>query len=211
MKPSLLSRGRAYTGENGQGLLEYSVIIGLVVIIVISFVALFGVDLFNKYIANRARANDEQATQISAEPQVELFETATLVDVFDTEVIRVDNCPSGDPYNPNIDLQMWVEHDVEFGNQFPADLRSQVISMLQDQLGFTMGTREDRTLSLNLVAPPDSRIDYTIAWKYLWNKGNIVITQTDGSSQSYPYRTRFDLDYEIMEIEQLPCEATPNP
>jgi hypothetical protein len=211
MKSSLLTRGRENSGENGQGFLEYSVIIGLVVIIIISFVALFGVDLYNKFLSNRARANEEQGTQIAPEPQVELFETGTLTDIFDTEVIRVENCPGGSPYNPNIERQFWLDYEVELENEFAADLRPQVISKLQDQHGFSVGAREDRTLSLNLGAPPDSIIDYTIAWKYLWNEGNIVITQSDGSWQSYPYRVRTGLEYEIMEIEQLACEATPYP
>ena len=211
MKSSLRAHGIGNSSENGQGFLEYSVIIVLVVIIIISFVALFGVDLFNQFVSNRARANDEQATQVPPEPLVELFETGALVEVFDTEIIRIENCPDGDAYNSNIEREHWLEYDIELGDQFSASLRPQVISRLQFLYGFTQGTREERTLSLNLEAPPDSIVDYTIDWQYIWNEGDILVIQPDGSSQSYPYRARTDLEYEIMDMAQSACEATPVP
>jgi hypothetical protein len=211
MKSSLKARGSGNSRENGQGLLEYSVIIVLVVIILISFVALFGVDLFNQFVSNRARANHEQATQTPAEPLVELYETGALVEVFETETIHIDNCPNGDLYNPNVERTLWLEYDIELGNQFAANLRSQAIIQLQARYGFTQGTREERTLSLNLEAPPDSAVDYTIDWQYIWNEGNIVVTQPGGSSQSYPYRALTNIEFEIMDIEQSACEATPVP
>jgi hypothetical protein len=211
MKSSQRAHGIGNSSENGQGFLEYSVIIVLVVIIIISFVALFGVDLFNQFVSNRARANDEQATQVPPEPLVELSETGVRVEVFDIEIIRIENCPDGDAYNSNIEREHWLEYDIEFGNQFSASLRPQVISRLQVLYGFTQGTREERALSLNLEAPPDSIVDYTIDWQYIWNEGDILVTQPDGSSQSYPYRARTDLEYEIMDMTQSACEATPVP
>jgi hypothetical protein len=211
MKSSLKAHESGNSGENGQGFLEYSVIIVLVVIIIISFVALFGVDLFNQFVSNRARANEEQATQATPEPLVELSETGTLAEVFDTETIQIENCPNSDLYNPTIERKFWLEYDIELGNQFAASLRPQVISGLQARYGFTQGTREELTLSLNLEAPPDSVVDYTIDWQYTWNEGNVLVTQSDGSMQSYPYRARTDLEYEIMDMMQSSCEATPTP
>jgi hypothetical protein len=211
MKSYLKAHESGNSDENGQGFLEYSVIIVLVVIILISFVALFGVDLFNQFVSNRARANEEQATQAPPEPLVELAETGAQAEVFDTEIIHIENCPDGDPYDPAIERKFWLEYDIELGNQFPASLRSQVISGLQAMYNFTQGTGEEITLSLTLEAPPDSIVDYTIDWQYIWNEGNVLVTQPDGSMQSFPYRARIDLEYLIVDMAQSACESTHAP
>lgn len=211
MKSSLKARGSRNSGENGQGFLEYSVIIVLVMIIIISFVALFGVDMFNQFIGNRARANDEQATPTPVEPLIELSETGALAEVFDTEIIRIQNCPNAGPYNPNVERKHWLEYEIELGDLLVANLRPQAISQLQALYGFNRGTSEEITLSLNLEATPDSIVDYTVNWQYIWSEGDVLVTQPNGRSQAYPYRARTDLGYEIVNIEQRTCEATPLP
>jgi hypothetical protein len=211
MKTSLKTHDNRKSTENGQGVLEYSVIIVLVVIILISFVALFGVDLFNQFVSNRAKANDQPATQAPAEPLVELSEIGALAEVFETEIIRIENCPNGDVYNPNLERQYWLEYEIELDNQITPDLRPQVISGLQSLYSFTQGSREELTLSLNLEAPPDSIVDYTIDWQYIWNEGNVLVTQAEGTSQSYLYRARTDLEYLIVDMAQRACETTPAP
>ncbi|MFO7624364.1 MAG: hypothetical protein R6V73_08430 [Anaerolineales bacterium] len=211
MKTSLKAHDNRKSTENGQGVLEYSVIIVLVVIILISFVALFGVDLFNQFVSNRAKANDQPATQAPAEPLVELSEIGALAEVFETEIIRIENCPNGDVYNPNLERQYWLEYEIELDNQITPDLRPQVISGLQSLYSFTQGSREELTLSLNLEAPPDSIVDYTIDWQYIWNEGNVLVTQAEGTSQSYLYRARTDLEYLIVDMAQRACETTPAP
>lgn len=197
--------------ESGQGILEYSVIIVLVVIIIISFVALFGVDLFNRFISNRARASEEQSIQATPEPEVNLFETGTQLEVLETETIRVTNCPSGDPYNPEIERKMWMEYNIELEGQLPASLRPRSLTRIQTYYGFTLGTREERVFALNLEAPSNSMVEYTIDWQRVWKEGDIRIAQAGNSQQSATYRTHVDLDYEITGIEQNPCEATPDP
>jgi hypothetical protein len=211
MKSSLKARGSRNSGENGQGFLEYSVIIVLVMIIIISFVALFGVDMFNQFIGNRARANDEQTTPTPVEPLVELSETGALAEVFETEIIRIQNCPNAGPYNPNVERKHWLEYEIELGDLLVANLRPQAISQLQALYGFNRGTSEEITLTLNLEATPNSIVDYTVNWQYIWREGDILVTQPNGRLQAYPYRARTDLGYEIVNIEQRTCEATPLP
>ena len=211
MKTTLEARLRNNSDESGQGFLEYSVIIGLLVIIVISFVALFGVDLYNAFFGDRAAANEGEATLTPAEPLLELNETGTLMDIFDTEIIDIENCTDSEPYNPIIERNLRLAYDLELGDDFPPDLRPRVIEELQARAGITLGLTEERPFSLNLEAPPDSRANYTIDWLYTWSEGNITVTQPDGSSQSYTYRLRTDIGYEIANIEQQICEATPYP
>ena len=211
MKTSLVARGSRISGEDGQGFLEYSVIIGLLVIIVISFIALFGVDLYNVFLGDRAAANEEQATPTPAEPLVELYESGTVMDVFDTEIILIENCSDSASYNPNIERSIKLEFDLDLDDQFPPDLRPRAVEELQTQLGMTLGLTEERTLSLNLEAPPDNRVNYTIDWQQTWSEGYITVTQPDGGSQSYTYRVRSDVGYEIANLEQQNCEATPTP
>jgi hypothetical protein len=203
--------GIRISGENGQGFLEYSVIIGLVMIIIISFVALFGVDLYNRFLGDRARASEQQVTQPAPDPLVEVFETGSVAEVFDSEGIRVENCSMDDLFDPNIERQYWLEYEIELGDRFPAYLRPQAITQLQTLYGFKQGSSEERISSLNLEAPPDSIVDYTIDWYYTWTEGNIVITQPDGSAQPYSYRVRVDIKYEILDIDQRACEPTPAP
>jgi hypothetical protein len=211
MKTSLKAHGSRKSTENGQGVLEYSVIIVLVVIILISFVALFGVDLFNQFVSNRARANEQPATQEPVEPLVELSEIGALAEVFETETIRTENCLNSDSYNPTIERQYWLEYEIELDNQIPPDLRPQVISGLQSLYNFSQGSREELTLSLILEAPPDSIVDYTIDWQYIWNEGNVLVTQAEGDSQSYLFRVRTDLEYLIVDMARSACAITPAP
>jgi hypothetical protein len=211
MKSQRLEHVSGNSAESGQGILEYSVIIVLVVIIIISFVALFGVDLFNRFISNRARASEEQSIQATPEPVVNLFETGTQLEVQKTETIRIENCPSSEPYNPEIERKLWLEYDIEFLGQFPASLRPKSIISVQAYYGFTTGGREERTFSLNLEAPPNSMVDYTIEWQRVWKDGDIQIAQSDDSQHAFGYRACVDLDYEITQIEQRTCESIPYP
>lgn len=211
MITSLIARVSKKSSECGQGFLEYSVIIGLLVIIVISFVALFGVDLYNTFFGDRAAANEGQTTPTPVEPLVELNETGILMDIFDTEIIDIENCPEGDPYNPIVERNFRLEFDLELDDQLSPDLQPLAIEELQARLAITLGLVEERTFSLNLEAPPDSKVIYTIDWLDSWSEGNITVTQSDGSFQAYPYRVRTDIGYEIADIEQQSCAVTPNP
>jgi hypothetical protein len=211
MKSQKLEHGSGNFRERGQGILEYSVIIVLVVIIIISFVALFGVDLFNRFISNRARASEEQSIQATPEPVVNLLETSTQTEVLDTETIRITNCPAGEPYVPEIERKLWLEHDIELKGQLPAALRPKSLSSVQAFYGITPGGREERVFALDLEAPSNSMVDYTIEWQRVWKVGDIHITQTDDSPSSITYRASIDLDYEIIGIEQTVCEPTPSP
>ncbi len=211
MKSPKLEHRAGNFRESGQGILEYSVILVLVLIIIISFVALFGVDLFNQFVSNRARASEEQSIQASPEPVVNLNETGTQVELLDTETIRISNCPSGEPYDPEIERKLWMEYDIELQGQLPAPLRAKSITSIQTYYGFTAGAREEREFPLNLEAPPNSVVDYTLTWQVIWKEGDIHIAQADNSQESITYRAWVDLDYEITDIEQNPCEPTPFP
>jgi type II secretory pathway pseudopilin PulG len=211
MKSSKLEHGAEGFRENGQGILEYSVIIVLVVIILISFVSLFGVDLFNRFISNRARASEEQTTQASPEPVVNLYETGTDVELVETESIRASNCSEGEPYNPLVERTLGIEYDIELAGQVPASLRSRSITSIQTYYGFTAGERKELQFLLNLEAPLNSMVDYTIDWQRVWKEGTIDFTYSDNTQQSINYRAIVDLDYEITQIDQTQCESTPVP
>jgi hypothetical protein len=211
MKSLMREHGTRKSRESGQGILEYSVIIVLVVIILISFVALFGVDLFNRFISNRARASEEQSVQPSPEPVVSLIETGTTVEVIEVENIRIRNCPGDEPYVPDLERKLWIDHEIELEGQFSGASRPRSIASIQRYYGFNAGDREDRTFSLNLEAPTESIVDYTIEWQSILKEGNISITQADGSSEVINYRANVDLEFEITQLEQSPCEAAPTP
>jgi hypothetical protein len=208
MKSLKLEHGVKNFRESGQGILEYSVIIVLVVIIIISFVALFGVDLFNRFMSNRARASEEQS---SPEPIVNLYETGTQMEAIETENIRMSNCPTGEPYNPEIERVLWMEYDIDIDGQMPGSLRPLSITSIQAYYGFHLGDREERVFLLNLEAPPNSIVEYTIQWQSVWKEGEVHIVEGDMTQQSLSYRAEVDLDYEITDIEQYPCESTPIP
>lgn len=211
MKSLLREHEKDNSRESGQGILEYSVIIVLVVIIIISFVALFGVDLFNRFISDRARASEEQSTQVTPEPIVSLLETGTQAEVFKEETIRVSNCPAGEPYMPEVERTNTMEYDIELEGQLSGALRPPSIASIQTYYGFISGAQEERSFTLNLEAPPDSLVDYTVEWQRIWKEGNVQITQADGSQEMYPYRVSVGLEYEITQIEQSPCGSTPSP
>jgi hypothetical protein len=211
MKSFKREHGTRNSRENGQGILEYSVIIVLVVIILISFVALFGVDLFNQFISNRARASEEQSVQPSPEPVVSLIETGTTVEVIEVENVRIINCPGDEPYVPDIERKLWIEHEIELEGQFPGAFRPRSIASIQRYYGFNAGDRVDRTFSLNLEAPPESIVDYTIEWQRIIKEGDISVTTADSSSEVIKYRANVDLEFEVTHLEQSPCEADPRP
>jgi hypothetical protein len=211
MKSFKREHGTRNSRENGQGILEYSVIIVLVVIILISFVALFGVDLFNQFISNRARASEEQSVQPSPEPVVSLIETGTTVEVIEVENVRIINCPGDEPYVPDIERKHWIEHEIELEGQFPGAFRPRSIASIQRYYGFNAGDRVDRTFSLNLEAPPESIVDYTIEWQRIIKEGDISVTTADSSSEVIKYRANVDLEFEVTHLEQSPCEADPRP
>jgi hypothetical protein len=211
MKSFKREHGTRNSRESGQGILEYSVIIVLVVIILISFVALFGVDLFNQFISNRARASEEQSVQPSPEPVVSLIETGTTVEVIEVENVRIINCPGDEPYVPDIERKHWIEHEIELEGQFPGAFRPRSITSIQRYYGFNAGDRVDRTFSLNLEAPPESIVDYTIEWQRIIKEGDISVTTADSSSEVIKYRANVDLEFEVTHLEQSPCEADPRP
>jgi Flp pilus assembly pilin Flp len=191
-----LSRPRP---ESGNGVLEYGLLLGLLVIALIAVYAVFGPDI-RDFLGNLLRREEPPGQQFMV---IEMEETFTVID---QEVISLRNCD-----NPE-DLGETVERVRQHTGMYfiDAEIDFALLEVLLDQLeqyyGINVGELVEQRYTIPISADPNSAVDYTVEWQEIWGEGEIVVEgPANGDEETYPYYALKGIEFSIEDIQPVAC------
>jgi hypothetical protein len=198
--------------EQGQGLIEYIIILILVAACVIG-----GIWATPKVIAFFKKDEPPQPTQptIQNEGNIEkLVETGSTVEIIDTEAFPTNNCNSSSATEIQTQRTRQVEHLVIIEGQGGIELGEVEIAQipflkllkvnLEGKYGVQDKQIEERSYTIKFTTSPHTQAIHTTRWKYSWYAGEATIKLADGTTQVYTYRVRTSLEPETTS-EEISC------
>jgi hypothetical protein len=192
------SEGKAEKQSSSLGSLEFAILGGLAILLVVAFTALFGED-FRTWIDN--------LTQDRTPPQVvfTVQETGGFSQPVEQEVIVIYNC----------DFDEEIVEDVLRSNQFTPifqledELNPELEEVLSRQLeayyGLEQGEEYEGSFNLQLTASAESQAEYTIEWQYVWIEGVLHAAWVDESEDEFAYQALTGIDFRTVSISQSDC------
>jgi hypothetical protein len=198
------SRRLSYnTRQSGQGLVEYALVLILVGIVVVA-----AITLIKRWFFEPTSSSDLDSTQpaeVIGEPALDILDLGDEAELVESETIPLFNCNNRTEYQLAVERSRRIEHLVLINGQFDAGVEEIAVLKLQGQYGIQNGTTEERKYTIHLTAPANSWVEYSIHWRYLWRVGELKMTLSDGSKQTFPYRVRSGMEFSIVNIEQKDC------
>jgi hypothetical protein len=192
------SEGQAEKPSAPLGPLEFAILGGLAILLVIAFTALFGEDI-QSWIADITA--DQPPPQIS----IAIQETGGSTEPLDQEVIVVDNCDQDQEIVEDVLRSRQFRPVFQFEEDFEPEVEEALTVQLEAYYGFQQGEEVDRVFNLQLTASAESQAEYTIEWQYVWTEGVLQITWQDGSEDEFVYQGLTDVEFRTLNISQSDC------
>jgi hypothetical protein len=192
------SEGQAEKQSAPLGPLEFAILGGLAILLVIAFTALFGEDI-QSWIADITA--DQPPPQIS----IAIQETGGSTEPLDQEVIVVDNCDQDQEIVEDVLRSRQFRPVFQFEEDFEPEVEEALTVQLEAYYGFQQGEEVDRVFNLQLTASAESQAEYTIEWQYVWTEGVLQITWQDGSEDEFVYQGLTDVEFRTLNISQSDC------
>jgi hypothetical protein len=192
------SEGQAAQTNNTLGPLEFAILGGLAILIVIAFSTLFGEDV-RSWIAGL------REDRTPPQPVIAVVEMGGFPEAVEEEVIQVDNCDLSEETIENV---LRSRHFVPVF-LFEDDLEPAAVEVFTRHLEVYYGFQQDqvveRRFNIQLTAAANSRADYTLEWQQVWTEGLLQVTWQDGSEDDFGYQALTDIDFSTLRISQIDC------
>lgn len=122
----------------------------------------------------------------------------------ETLQVPINNCGGLSPVTVHRQFSRSIYHDVYVDAGADVHLDALLIStVLGQSYGFQDGEMETRTVGIDLKAPADTSVVFTLELEEIWIKG-IVYDAASGKTQA-TYRLRKDLGIRIVRSEEEAC------
>ncbi|MEW5985587.1 MAG: hypothetical protein AB1791_03040 [Chloroflexota bacterium] len=175
--------------EEGQGRAEYVLALGLVTLVVIAVVTIVG-----GWVGQDAPAPAVSVTELGSSPEP-----------IDSEKVPLFNCSNPSGYELEVERARQIQYRILIDGQLAGETRKTAVSTLQARYGIVDGQVSERSFTVHLTAPPDSWVEYTVGWQYIWRQGELSLGFLDGTRHIHPYRVLSGLEFNIVNITYNTC------
>jgi hypothetical protein len=192
------SEGQADQQAAPLGPLEFAILGGLAILIVLAFSALFGEDV-QSWIAEFGE--DRTPPQAA----VTVVETGGIQEPLEQEVIAVDNCDQDEDTVEEVLRSRQFIPVFQFEDELDPEAVEALARQLEAYYGFQQGQQVERRFNLQLTAAAGSLAEYTLEWQQVWTEGVLQVTWQDGSEDQFDYNALTDIEFRTVNISQAAC------
>jgi hypothetical protein len=192
------SEGQADQQAAPLGPLEFAILGGLAILIVLAFSALFGEDV-QTWIAELGE--DRTPPQAA----VTVVETGGIQEPLEQEVIAVDNCDQDEDTVEEVLRSRQFIPVFQFEDELDPEAVEALARQLEAYYGFQQGQQVERRFNLQLTAAAGSLAEYTLEWQQVWTEGVLQVTWQDGSEDQFDYNALTDIEFRTVNISQAAC------
>ncbi len=131
-------------------------------------------------------------------------ETDTEELYLETEQVPINNCGGPAAVTVHRLISKTIYHDVYVDTGADVNLDAVLVSTaLGQRYGYQDGEMETRSFGVDLTAPANVKVVYTLEWKEIWVKGTVYDPGT-GKTQG-TYRVRKDIRMQLVGSYQEEC------
>lgn len=139
--------------------------------------------------------------------------TDPLIQVIDTEIITQDNCGGTGTISNTVERTKEIAYTIDMGTEVSVNANGEiglfgtnvgVGGAVAKRFGIAYGTAESITKGINVEAPPNTYMEYTIHLAETWETGDVSIT-SGNVTQIYPFAFRKGFTVSIVNKRNLGC------